>query len=212
TLQTYFGGIPSRASLPPKVTTLEPPQGAEQRLVATANAMPMVQCTHKTVPSVHKDAAALDVLSSILNGQSGRLNLELVVRKRVAVNAGAGNRGMKFGGIFYLAGIPAPGHTPEEVEGLLLQEVERIQKEGVTDQELQKVKNQVQASTYARMENNGDLRDQLAEAEGAGSYKDFLEEPARLNAVTREDVQRVAKAYFGPESRNTMVIRRKEAK
>ncbi len=212
TLQTYFGAIPSRTTPPPKVTTLEPPQGAEQRLVATANAMPMVQVTHKTVPSVHRDAAALDVLSSILNGQSGRLNRELVIRKRVAVNAGAGNRGMKFGGIFYLGGIPAPGHTPEEVEGLLLQEVERIQKEGVTAQELQKVKNQVQASTYARMENNGDLRDQLAEAEGAGSYRDFLEEPARLNAVTREDVQRVAKAYFGPEARNTMVIRRKEAK
>jgi len=119
---------------------------------------------------------------------------------------------LHFGGVFYLVGIPAPGHTPEEVEGLLLKELDRIKTEGVTDLELQKVKNQVQAGTYARMEDNGELRDQLAEAEGAGSYKDFLDEPARLAAVTREDVQRVARQYFVPENRNTMVIHRKEAK
>ncbi|BDU74515.1 M16 family metallopeptidase [Mesoterricola silvestris] len=212
TVQKYFGGIPAHAGAPPKVTTLEPPQGAEQRLVANADAMPRVQCVHKVVSSVHKDAAALDVLSSILNGRSGRLNRELVIRRRVAVYAGAGLRAMKAGGLFYLGGTPAPGHTPEEVEGLLIQEVERIQKEGVTEPELQKVKNQVQAGTYARMESNAELRDQLAEAEGAGTYKDFLDEPAHLSAVTRADVQRVAQQYFVPENRTTLVVRRKEAK
>ena len=211
-VRKYFGDIPGRASAPPKVTTLEPPHGGEQRLVAVVDATPMVQCTHKVVPSVHRDAPALDVVCSILNGKSGRLTRELVLNRRVAVNTGAWNRSMKFGGIFYLAGVPASGHTPEEVEGLLLQEMERIKKDGVTELELQKVKNQVQAATYARMESNDELRNQLAEAEGAGSYKDFLAEPARLAAVTREDVQRVARLYFVPENRNTMVLRRKEAK
>ncbi|BDU72134.1 M16 family metallopeptidase [Mesoterricola silvestris] len=211
-VKAYFGAIPGRAAVPPKVTTLEPPQGAEQRLEAAADAMPMVQCVHKGVPSVHRDAPALDVLSAVLNGNSGRLNRELVIGRKVAVDAGAGNNSMKFGGLFYLGGVPAPGHTPEEVERLLLQEVERIQKDGITERELQKVKNQVQAATYGRMENNMDLLSQLAEAEGAGTYKDFLADPAHLAAVTREDVQRVARQYFVPGNRSTLVIRRKEAK
>ena len=211
-VQRYFGGIPANAKTPPKVTTLEPPQVAEQRLIATADATPMVIAAYKAVPSVHRDAAALDVLGSILNGQSGRLNRELVLRKRVAVGTEAIDRTQKFGGVFYLVGIPAPGHTPEELEILLYQEVTRIQTEGISEHELQKVKNQVQAATIARMENNDSLRDQLAEAEGAGSYRDFLDEPARLQAVTREDVQRVARQYFSPENRNTMLIHRKEAK
>jgi predicted Zn-dependent peptidase len=212
TVQRYFGGIPANPKAPPKVTTLEPPQVAEQRLTAKAEATPMVMVGYKVVPSVHRDAAALDVLCFVLNGQSGRLNRELVLRKRVAVGTEAADRTQKFGGVFYLVGVPAPGHTPEEVESLLHQEVERIKTDGISEQELQKVKNQVQAATYARMENNDSLRDQLAEAEGAGSYRDFLEKPAHLQAVTREEVQRVARQYFAPENRNTMVIHRKEAK
>ncbi|NTV74477.1 MAG: insulinase family protein [Holophaga sp.] len=211
-LQRYFGTIPAHAGAPPRVTTLEPPQGAEQRLVAKAGANPVVVVAHKTVPSVHKDTAALEVLGAVLNGRSGRLNRELVLARKAAVNARASARGMKLGGLFQLSGSPAPGHTPEEVELLLLQELERIGAEGITGPEWQKVMNQVQAATFSRMEDNGSVRDQLAEAEAAGSYKDFLAEPARLAAVTREDVRRVARTYFVPGNRSTMVIHRKEAK
>jgi predicted Zn-dependent peptidase len=211
-LTRYFGGIPANPKTPPKVTTLEPPQTAEQRLTATADAMPMVTAAYKVVPSVHRDAAALDVLGAILNGQSGRLSRELVHRKHVAVSTEANDRTQKFGGVFYLSGVPAPGHTPEEVESLLYQEVERIKSDGITNQELQKVKNQVQAETYARMEYNEMLRYLLAEGEAVGTYRDVLDAPVRLQAVTREDVQRVARQYLVAENRNTMIIHRKEAK
>jgi predicted Zn-dependent peptidase len=212
TVERYFAGIPANPVPPPKVTTLEPPQGGEQRMVTEADAEPFVTIAHKTVPSVHKDAAPLRVLAAILEGASGRLNRNLVLAKGVAVDTGAASRGMKFGGLFYLEAVPAPGHTPEEAETLLLAELRAIQEKGVSEHELQKIKNQIAAGVYARLENNDALRDQLAEAEAAGSYKDFMDDPDRLQAVTREDVQRVALAYFAPSNRSTLVVHRKEAK
>ncbi|NTV73261.1 MAG: hypothetical protein HGA66_03525 [Holophaga sp.] len=212
TVTRYFGRIPANPVPPPPVTVLEPPQGGEQRMVAMADAMPFAWIAQKTVPSVHRDAPALDILAGILNGESGRLQRSLVQAKGAAIQAASGVDGRKFGGTFQLYAVPTPGRAPEEMEGLLLEEIRSIQERGVTAQELQKVKNQITAQMYLRMENNAELRDQLAEAVSAGTYRDFLEGPRRLQAVTREDVQRVAKAYFAPESRNTLVIRRKEAK
>jgi predicted Zn-dependent peptidase len=212
TVTRYFGRIPAHPASPPAVTVLEPPQGGEQRLVAEADATPFVMIAQKAVSAVHRDAAALDVLAGVLNGDSGRLHRSLVQAKGAAVQAGAGFEGMRYGGTFRLFAAPAPGRALEEVEGLLLAEVRSIQEKGVSAHELQKVKNQIAAYRYRRMESNAELRNQLAEAESAGSYRDFLEEPRLLQAVTREDVQRAARTYFAVDNRNTLVVRRKEAK
>ncbi len=212
TLTRYFGRVPANPVPPPPVTVLEPPQGGEQRLTADVEATPFVLIAQKAVPSVHRDAAALDILAAILNGDSGRLKRALVQGRGAAIEAGCGFEGQKYGGTFRLYAAPVPGKGPEELEALLLNEIRAVQDQGVTDHELQKVKNQIAAYTYRRMERNGDLRDQLAEAVSAGTWRDFLAEPERLQAVTREDVQRVARTYFAREGRNTLVVRRKETK
>ncbi len=211
-MERYFGRIPANPRGVPQVITQEPPQPAEQRMTVEVESNPTTVAVFKTVPGVHRDSAALDVMGSVLNGRSGRIHKELVLKQKVATAAQAYNRGMKLGGTFYLYGMPTADRKPEELEPLLYAEVERIAKDGVTEQELQKVKNQVQAESYARMENNNGLRDALAVAEAQGSYKDFLEEPARLQAVTSEDVKRVARTYFTKENRNVMLVYRKAAK
>lgn len=136
--------------------------------------------------SVHKDAAALDILGSILNGQSGRLNKELVLKQKAAAFAQAFNRTQKYAGSFFVIGAPTPDKKNEDVEPLLYAEIEKIQKDGITDQELQKVKNQVLADSFRRLESNGAASwPSFAEAEGAGSYKDFLGEPEALKKVNQ---------------------------
>lgn len=212
TVQRYFGTLPANPVPPPKVTTLEPPQSGEQRMVTEADAMPMLLIAHKTVPLVHRDAPALKVLMTLLQGDSGRLKRSLINEKGIAVSAEAFASGMKYGGLFFLEIVPAPGHTPEELEVPLLGEIRALQEQGVSDRELQKVKNQMAAGALESIEKNSDLRDQLAEAEGAGTYQDFRVEPARLQAVTQEDVMRVARTYFASGNRTTVVVRRKEAK
>jgi len=209
-LKRYFGRIPSDGRPIPAVTVQEPPQPGERRIAGSADASPQVMAAYRTVAAVHRDAPALTVLRYVLNGESGRLTRELVYRQRMAVEARAEDLPQRFLGLFLITGVPVPGHTPEEVEGLLEREVERLKRDGITDRELQKARNQIQMDAFERNGSNGQLRDQLAEAESCGSYQDFLDEPARLQAVTREDVQRVARDYLVPTNCTTLILRRKE--
>ncbi|MFZ2494065.1 MAG: pitrilysin family protein [Thermoanaerobaculia bacterium] len=223
--QKYLGRIPANPAGAPEVVTLEPAQPAEQRMVAEAEMTPSVELAFKSVPAVHKDAAALQVLSVILGGApmtgrpgmgmqrppSGRLYRSLVLDKKAATRTSASARGMKYGGLFYANATPAPGRRPEELEPLLLAELEKVVKESVTEDELKRAKNQIHVANYSRLESNAGVRESLASAEAVGTYQDLLDAPKKIDAVTAADVQRVAKQYFTKENRNVLTISRKGA-
>ncbi len=222
--QKYFGRIPANPKGVPEVITLEPTQPAEQRMVAEVERTPSVEADFKAVPAVHKDAAALQVLGVVLGGApmtgrpgmggpmrppSGRLHKSLVLGQKVATRATASFRGQKYGGLFSVTATPGPGKRPDEVEPLLYAEVEKVVKEGVTDDELSRAKNAIRVAWYTRLESNSGIRESLSQAESAGTYRDLLDAPKKVEAVTREDVQRVAKQYLVKESRNVLLTTRK---
>lgn len=208
-IERYFGRIPASTRQVPELITMEPPQVAEQRMVAEADTTPSVEINYKTVSSVHKDQPALRVLTGLLNGRSGRLYKELVVKQKVATGAAGYASAQKYAGTFIFSGSPSPDRKPEDVEAALYREVDRLQKELITERELQKVKNQVEVQGYTAIESNFGMMQRLAFTDASGSYKDLLEMPEQLRAVTREDVQRVAKKYFTKENRSILVLNRK---
>ncbi len=224
-LERYFGRIPANPKGVPPVITQEPAQPAEQRMVAEVETSPAVEAVFKTVAGVHKDAPALQVLASVLSGSgggmmrggggggraSGRLGKSLVLEQKAALNASAFSRGQKYAGTFVLRATPAPGKRPEEVEPLLYAEVARIAREGITEAELERARNAYQMAQYARMDNNVAIRSALTAAESSGTWRDLEEAPKRLMAVTREDVQRVARQYFAQENRSVLITLRKGA-
>ena len=112
-------------------------------MVGYADTRPQVAIRYHTVADAHADEPALLVLSSLLNGRTGRLYKSLVLEQKVATGAGAANNGLKYDGYFQLSGVAAPGHTPEDVEKALYEEMQVLQKEPVGERELQKVKNKV---------------------------------------------------------------------
>jgi len=214
-IEKYFSRIPANPKGVPEIITEEPPQPAQQRMIAQAETQPSIQITFKAVSSVHKDAPALRALASILNGSggrggglSGRLGKSLVLEQKAATSASAFSRGQKLDGTFSLRATPVPGQSPENLEALLYAEIQKIIKDGVTDQELTRVKNAAQMAFYLSQESNTGLRGALAEAESAGSYQDFLQGPAKLQAVTKEDVQRVAREYLVQERSNILITTR----
>lgn len=140
---------------------------------------------------------------------SGRLHKALVLEKKVATRASASFRGQKYGGLFYVSATPAPGKRPDEIEPLLYAELDRVVKDGVTDDELARAKNAIRVAYYTRLESNAGIRESLAQAESAGTYRDLLDAPKKVEAVTREDVQRVARQYLVKESRNVLITTRK---
>ena len=225
--EKYFSRIPMNPKGVPELTTLEPPQPAEQRMVAEIESSPSIQVEFKAVSGVHKDAPALQVLAGVLSGAgggmggrggggggmraTGRLNKSLVLDKKAATSASASARGQKYAGLFTLRATPAPGRKPEEMEPLLYAEIEKIVKEGITDEELTRFKNAQQVAQYTRLESNTGIREALAQAVSSGDWKDFIEQPKRIQAVTKEDVQRVARQYLVKESRNVLITTRKGA-
>jgi predicted Zn-dependent peptidase len=220
-IEKYFNRVPANPKGVPEIITEEPPQPAQQRMIAKAETQPSIQMTFKTVASVHKDAPALRALASILSGTSGggrfgggggrpsgRLGKSLVLEQRAATSVSASSRGQKLDGTFSFRATPLPNQSPENLESLIYAEIQKIVQGGVTDEELARVKNAAQMSFYMAQESNTGLRSALAEAESSGTYQDFLQGPAKLQAVTKEDVQRVAREYLVQERSNVLITTR----
>ncbi len=224
--EKYFGRIPANPKGVPEVITLEPKQPAEQRMVAEVESIPSLEVVFKTVPSVHKDAPALQALAGILGGTpmfmgrpggpggmrppSGRLHKALVLDQKVATRATASSRGMKMGGTFDFLVIPTPGKSPGELEPALQAEIDKVLRDGVTDDELERFKKATVVGLYNRLESNTGIRETLAQFLTVGTVQDFKDSLARIQAVTRDDVQRVARQYLVKEGRNVLLTTRKE--
>ena len=207
-IRAKFGKIP-RGATPPPVLAVEPPQNGERRVVVAKQAqLPIVYVGYHVPNQTSADAFPLEMLSTILSeGRASRLYKRLVYERQLALEAGGDyNYFSQDPNLFWFWATPMPGQTAEAMEKALLAEMETLKKEPVTDEELQRAKNQVEA-TFVFQEDSVHRRAALlARFELIGVYADkdrFLE---RLRAVTAADVQRVARAYFADDRKNVGVL------
>lgn len=206
----YFGRLPRGPRAPEPVRTSEMPQLAEKRMVAWAETVPQARVRYHTVADGHPDGFALQIMASLLNGRTGRLYKSLVLQQGVANSAGAFQDGRKYEGLFELTGVAKPGKTPEDVEQALYKEIERLQRELVDVNELQKVKNQYAANTFRSIQSNFGLMVQLLLRDNIRGWETINTDPARSQAVTPEDIKRVANTYFKPENRTIAIYNTKK--
>jgi zinc protease len=154
-------------------------------------------------PAADREAYAIQMLGEILDGYDGaRLNRRLVREQRIAVSAGAAydstNRGPA---LFFLEGSPAPGQSIEALEAALRAELQRVRDEGVSEEELNRVKNQALATRiYSRDSLMGQAME-IGQLESIGlSWRDEIRLLAGLRAVTAEEVREVVRRYFDDNS------------
>ena len=209
--ERYFGRLQRGERPASQPRTREMPQLGEKRMTAYAETNPQVTIRYHSVPDGHVDEPALVVLGQILNGRTGRLYKALVEEQQVATNASGGQAGFKFEGMFSLRGTAKEGHTPEEVEQALYAEIERLKIEPVELRELQKVKNQNAASTFRELRANFMLMNQLLVREAYRGWGTINSDPPLYDAVSAEDIMRVASTYFEPETRAVAIYHRQES-
>lgn len=208
--QKYFGRVPRGQVPPPEMVTHEMPQLAEKRMFVEADTNPEVSIRYHTVAFNHPDSFALQVLANVLNRRTGRLYKSLVEEKKLAVGEpGAFSRDMKYEGYFELSAEIKDGVEPRAVEDALLTELDKLAKEPVAENELQRVKNQILANSYRRLTSNFFLLLQLLLYDSDGGWQYLNESPTKLLAVTAADVQRVAKAYLTPDKKSVLTMVRK---
>lgn len=211
--QKNYGGLKPKA-LPERKPQNEPEQTGVRRVSVKAPAkLPYIAMAWKVpkLRDVHKDRDpyALEVLAAVLDGHdASRFARNLVRGSRIAQSAGAGYDGTLRGEAhFTLDGQPAEGKTLAELEAALRAELKRIQDEGVSAEELARVKTQsIAAQTYKRdslmaqaMEIGG------AEASGV-SWRDIDTLLDKIRTVTAEEVQAVARKYFGDDTLSIAVL------
>jgi predicted Zn-dependent peptidase len=209
--QEYFGRIPRGKSDPPEMITTEVQQLAEKRFLAEADTNPEVSIRYHAVPFNNKDMFAFQLLGDLLNRRTGRLYAALVEGQGVAVGEPyASFDARKYEGYFEVGAEVKEGKRPEDVEAALEGELSKLAKEPVGEHELQKVKNQELANSFRRLQSNFYLMLQLLLYDSLDTWTFLNDSPAKIQAVTAADVQRVAAKYFTPETRNVAVYLRKE--
>jgi zinc protease len=201
--ERHFGPIPRKA-LPPRKPQDEPPQLGIKRITVKVPAeQPQVLMAYR-VPRLVKPAEewepyALDMLESVLSGNAAaRLPQQLVKTERLATSAGASHEGVGRGpGFFYLSGAPVSGRSASDMEQGLRREVQRVIEEGVTDEELNRVKAQAIAAKVYQRDSMFYQAYQIGWMETIGlSHRDLDVFIEKLQQVTSEQVREVARKYL----------------
>jgi len=207
-VRKYFGAIPSQPP-PPEVDMTEPPQTEEKRAVIEdpLARLARIDIVYHQPPGMTRDSDALSVLGSVLSsGRSSRFYQSLVREKQVAVNAGAQGDNMRGPGLFSVSATVAPGMSVEAVEAALYEEIERVKNDPVEDWELEKARNGAKRGVVGLLTSS--LRRALSLSQDALFYDDpglINTRYERVEAVTADDLQRVARQYLVPTNRTVVI-------
>lgn len=199
----YFGAVPARP-LPERKPQAEPEQVGMKRIVVKApaqlpyllmawHAPTLKDWEHDTTPY------ALQILAGVLSGNdSARLQKSLVKTQQLAVNASAGYDMVARGpGLFMIDATPAPGKSVAALEKAIRAELLRIQRKGISEAELQRVKAQVIAADVYQRDSLFYQAMQLGEYVSTGLPPEaLLRRVEKLRAVSAEDVQRAAQEWL----------------
>lgn len=204
----YFAPIPAQAS-PREVKTVEPLQKGERRtyIQKASVSTPNVMLAYHVPSTSHADYYALDLLSSVLSeGNSSRL-FQSLVEKQVAIEVESYLPMTIDPNLFYVMGVANPGITAVELEKGMISEINRIAREGVTEKELEKVKNIKLMDFYRSMETiNGKANTVGTYELYFGSFEKLFNAPEAYNKVTPADLQRVAQTYLRRANRSVAVL------
>jgi zinc protease len=208
-----YGRVKARA-LPVRKPQVEPEQTGIKRVTVKAPAkLPYIAMAWK-VPRLKdvehdREPYALEVLAGVLDGNdAARFSKSLVRGRKIAQSAGAGYDGTVRGeAMFILDGQPAEGHTVAELEAALRAELKRVADEGVKEDELARIKTQVIANEVYKRDSMMAQAMEIGRFEASGfHWRDYDKLLEKLRAVTAEEVQAVAKKYFGDDTLTVAVL------
>jgi len=205
-IERYFGDVQSQPP-PPDVTTVEPEQRGERRIYVEYDANPILSIAYHKPAVGHPDQYVFDVIEAILShGRTSRLYKSLIEEKRMAVMAHAYGEPSKYADTFLFFCTPRHPHTAEDVEEAIYEELERLKTTPVTDRELQKVKNQLEADFIRSLESASGLASKISSYEALSEWRYINTLVEKTIAVTPEDIMRVANKYFTKTNRTVAIL------
>ena len=201
--EVYFGRYEKKPE-PPQLTKVEPKQTETREVTLTLVSQPWYLEGYHVPALSHPDSAIYQVISTLLSsGRTSRLYKSLVQEKQVALVA-QGFNGFpadKYPNLMLFYAQTSPNASIEEVDEALSLEIEKLKTQPVSEQELQRVKNQIRAGLLRSLDSNLGMGKALLEYQiKTGSWRNLFKQVEAIEAVTTVDIQRVAKATFVPEN------------
>jgi len=205
----YFGAVPKASSPVPRDIPQEPKHTKERRVTLEEPwPLPAVVVAYQVPYNGAPESYPMFVMSKTLSdGNTSRIYRKLVYESGLALTAFGTSSFLEQPGIFSAVALVNPGKSPDAVEKALIAEFDKLKTEGITDRELQRAKNQFARDYIVSRLSIKEKASQLGHAEVI--QKDMASADGEFDtfqAVTLDDVKRVAQKYFVPEGRLVMRI------
>ncbi|HYG51746.1 MAG TPA: pitrilysin family protein, partial [Flavobacteriales bacterium] len=209
----YFGEIPKSLRLIPRPKVVEPEQKAEVRDTVYDNIqLPAVVMGYHIPGQAEPDFYAVSMLNQLLSqGESSRLQKEVKDKQQKSLYVGSFAIPTEDPGLAMMFGIVNMGVSPADLEAAIDAEVEKVQKELISEEEFQKLKNQVENDFIGSNSTMEGIAESLANYEVYYGDANLINtELDRYLKVTREDIKRVANKYFTKQNRVVLYYLPKE--
>ena len=208
-VRRYFGAIPQQPVRPYEPAEL-PPQTSErtETMQDPLAERPAFHIAWHIPTSREPDHYALEMMGLVLgDGDSSRLYQELVKERELCQEIYVGTDDRRGPDLFSVWAIMSAGHTGNEARERIYAQIEGLARRGVTERELEKARNRVRSLFIFGLQSNLQRSQRLAEYElYYGNAETIREELNRYNAVTNDDIRRVAGQYFAATNRTVLDV------
>src|SRR3954454_10387853 len=208
-VSNYLGRVPKSDRVVPRDIPQEPPQTKEKRVTLQEPwPLPAVVVAYHVTKDGNPDSYPLHIAAKVLSdGQTSRIYKKLVYEKQMAVAAFGNANLIEDPNLFYAVAIVQPGRSTDDVASTLIEELDRLKTEPITEHELHRTKQQFARDYIFGPPSNQQKAGQLSHAvvihnvikTADGEFEIFQN-------ITVADVQRVAKTYFRPENRLVLTL------
>jgi zinc protease len=197
-----FGQIPPSPNPIPPMYTIEPAQEGEIRFVLRrAGQLGLIELAWHIPEARHKDTPVLAILDHVLAaGVTSRL-YQALIETQLAIDVGAQAYQFTDPGLFTLDVTLRPGVPHEDAEHVVLEVIEKLKAEEISDKELQKAKNIILSQLIYLRDSPFGVVSALGESEGIADWKLYVDLPRMVERVTPADIKRVVTTYFTEDNR-----------
>ncbi|HEY4900917.1 MAG TPA: pitrilysin family protein [Terriglobales bacterium] len=202
--EKYFAQLPPKPK-PAELTTAEPPQNSVREVKMHDQAQPIYVEGYHRPSYLDADDAVYDAITDIMsNGRTSRMFRSLVRDQKIAAAAAgfSGFPGTKYAHLFAFYGVPLPGHTNQEMQKAIQEQIAKLKSQDVTDEELQMFKTRTKADLIRGLASNEGLAQQLAIYQTRyGDWRELFRYLDKVDKVTKADIRRVANKAFQDNNR-----------
>jgi zinc protease len=210
-IEKWFGDV--KRAAPPEPMTIPGVAltGVQKKTITDRVQLPRLFLAWLTPPHYAPGDATLDMVADVLaGGKNSRLYKRLVYDMQIAQDVSAVQSSAALSSSFQIIATPRPGHTVAELQKVIDEEIQKLQREAPTSHELERSVNQIEASFYNRMERVGGFggkADQLnAYVTFTGDPDWFNEDLARYRALSPHDLSAAALEFLPLDKRVELIV------